>query len=66
MVPVVLCDTRHSGLNLSAGETTFFRGFAEEKTMTTKRSGKTPAKLLRVPLQAAAIKAFAVLSASPS
>ncbi len=34
--------------------------------MTTKRSEKNPEKLLREPLQAAGIKAFAVLSASPS
>jgi len=34
--------------------------------MTTKRVNKTPAQLLPEPLQAAGIKAFAVLSASPS
>lgn len=34
--------------------------------MTTKRSEKNPEKLLWEPLQAAGIKAFAVLSASTS
>ncbi|PLP92717.1 hypothetical protein CX682_06905 [Pseudomonas sp. FFUP_PS_41] len=45
MVPVVLCDTRHSGLNLSAGETTFFRGVRQEKTLLWLRSSAARAAL---------------------
>jgi hypothetical protein len=51
MVPVVLCDTRHSVWNLLAGETTFFRGGRQEKTML-KAPLSAPARKTTSPTRA--------------